>query len=712
MLTSCPRSLDDHRLTLMPALTLKTKMTLAVSLLVAGIALFIGFVNLFEFERHYKKMIADQQFLLISALADEIDDKLETAQNSLVAVSKLVTPEVIKSKQEAQHFIDDRVGISSIFEGGLFLFNSAGFIIAHNTQHNEISNNNYSYRDYFKQTIATANPVISEPFKVSFAPYNPSVIFTAPIFENSGKVIAILTGVLDLTQHNFISKLANIKIGESGYLYLFNRYRLMIVHPEKDRVFQTDVPPGVNPLYDAALNGFEGSGETVNSRSIPMLASFKGLKKSGWILAATNPQVQAYAPLVAARKQFYLLLTTVIFVAMALTWLLMRYLTAPLLAVIEHIAKMPLKQGDNRFLRVQTHDEIATLAERFNQMIVELDNQMETAQHLAAFKKAIEEDDSLEKVYLRLGSVFQQLGLQGSLIYQISDDQHKMRLMYPARLAYESLTCSDIFPGQGHLCQTIFSASAAPSPIFPQVCKKFPGESNSHYHCIPIIAGDSLVGIVRFPVNPLAAQSPEMTRKMAQAEQYIQESLPVIEVKRLLRKLRESALTDSLTGLHNRRFLQEYTENLVASMQRHQKTIGLIMCDLDHFKQVNDQYGHDVGDIVLRETARIIKKSIRDSDLVIRFGGEEFLVVLLDIEAGSAATVGEKIREAVQNTTFKLARSSLKQTLSLGVSELPQDTDRFWQSIKFADVALYKAKEAGRNCVIQFTKAMQRKEPA
>lgn len=711
-MTSCPRSLDDHRLTLMPALTLKTKMTLAVSLLVAGIALFIGFVNLFEFERHYKKMIADQQFLLISALADEIDDKLETAQNSLVAVSKLITPDMIRDKQEAQHFIDNRVGISSIFEGGLFLFNSAGFIIAHNTKRSEISNNNYSYSDYFKQTIVTAKPVISELFKVSFAPYNPSVIFTAPIFENPGKVIAMLTGVLDLTQHNFISKLANIKIGESGYLYLFNRYRLMIMHPEKDRVFQTDVPPGVNPLYDAALNGFEGSGETVNSRGVFMLASFKSLKKSGWILAATNPQMQAYAPLVTARKQFYLLLSTVIIGAMALTWLLMKYLTAPLLAVIEHIAKMPLKQGDNRFLRVQTHDEIATLADRFNQMIVELDSQMEIAQHLAAFKKAIEEDDGLEEVYLRLGGVFQQLGLQGSLIYQISDDQRKMRLIYPTRLAYESLRCSDALPGQSDLCQTTCSAPPASSPIFPQVCKKFAGESSSHQHCIPIIAGDSLTGIVRFPVNPLAAQSPEMTRKMAQAEQYIQESLPVIEVKRLLRKLKESALTDPLTGLHNRRFLQEYTENLVASMQRRQKTIGLIMCDLDHFKQVNDQYGHDVGDIVLRETARIIKKSIRDSDLVIRFGGEEFLVVLLDIEAGSAATVGEKIRESVQNTTFKLAKSSLKQTLSLGVSELPQDSDRFWQSIKFADVALYKAKEAGRNCVIQFTKDMQRKEPA
>ena len=103
---------------MIPALTLKTKMTVAVSLLVTGIALFIGFVNLFEFERHYKKIIADQQFLLISALANEIDEKLMTAQNSLIAVAHLITPAMLAERRQAQRFIDDRVGIASIFEGG------------------------------------------------------------------------------------------------------------------------------------------------------------------------------------------------------------------------------------------------------------------------------------------------------------------------------------------------------------------------------------------------------------------------------------------------------------------------------------------------------------------------------------------------------------------------------------------------------------------
>ena len=687
---------------MIPALTLKTKMTVAVSLLVTGIALFIGFINLFEFERHYKKIIADQQFLLISALANEIDEKLMTAQNSLMAVAHLITPAMLVERQHAQRFINDRVGIASIFEGGLFLFDPAGNLIAHNTKYREIDGKNYAYRDYFKQALAAGKPVISEPLQASFSPYNPVIFFTVPILDPQGKIQAIFAGGLDLTRDNFISKLAEIRIGDSGYLYLFNHDRMMIMHRDKERVFKNnDVPPGANRLYDAALNGFEGSGETVNSLGIPMLASFRSLNKNRWILAATNPQTQAYAPLAAARRQFYLLLSTVIVVAMALTWLLMKYLTAPLQAVIRHIAAMPAKHGESRFLQVKTQDEIAVLAQRFNQMIAELDQQMESARRLAVFKKVIEEDPGVEDVYLRLGGVFTELGFHNSLIYQISADRRQMRVVYPSSSDYQNLPCDDSLPNQSDAGQSRPVAYALASRLFSRISPQLTAGAGGH--CLPMIAGGQLAGIVHLSIDPAVMDSPETARRIAQAEGYIDESLPVIEAKQLLHQLRESVLTDALTGLRNRRFLQEYAENLIATMQRRQKNIGLIMCDLDYFKRINDHYGHDAGDWVLRETAQTIRKSIRDSDLVIRFGGEEFLVALLDIETGSALEVGEKIRESVQDAPLMLAKVPIGQTISLGVSELPRDTRDFWQAIKFADLALYRAKALGRNRTVRFT---------
>src|SRR6185369_5530152 len=153
-------------------------------------------------------------------------------------------------------------------------------------------------------------------------------------------------------------------------------------------------------------------------------------------------------------------------------------------------------------------------------------------------------------------------------------------------------------------------------------------------------------------------------------------------------------------------FLQEYTENIVAGAMRRGKKIGLIMCDLDFFKQVNDSYGHHTGDTVLKETAKIIRRSVRASDIVIRFGGEEFLVVLLDIEGDDHMKVAEKVRENVESAQFRVADGVLRKTISLGVTEFSSETEGFWHCIKFADVALYQAKEHGRNQCVRFSSEM------
>jgi diguanylate cyclase (GGDEF)-like protein len=130
------------------------------------------------------------------------------------------------------------------------------------------------------------------------------------------------------------------------------------------------------------------------------------------------------------------------------------------------------------------------------------------------------------------------------------------------------------------------------------------------------------------------------------------------------------------------------------------------MCDLDYFKQVNDQYGHETGDLLLEETATALLKTVREADYVIRFGGEEFLVLLIDVEEGEADTVAEKIRQAVAAVRVQTASGPLSKTISIGVSSFPADGEALWQTIKFADVALYKAKAAGRDRVVHFLPEM------
>jgi len=130
------------------------------------------------------------------------------------------------------------------------------------------------------------------------------------------------------------------------------------------------------------------------------------------------------------------------------------------------------------------------------------------------------------------------------------------------------------------------------------------------------------------------------------------------------------------------------------------------MCDLDYFKQVNDTYGHNAGDMVLKATSQVIAQSVRESDIVIRFGGEEFLAVLLDISQDESMKIAEKIRLNIEQLKVKLPEGVIQKTISLGVSEFPSDTGTLWSCIKFADVALYRAKTEGRNRCVRFTKEM------
>lgn len=373
----------------------------------------------------------------------------------------------------------------------------------------------------------------------------------------------------------------------------------------------------------------------------------------------------------------------------------------PVNSIISQIRSLGEGEVDlSKRLEISSRDEMGTLSKEFNGL-------METIHNMATFKKVIEEDENLEDVYSRLGMNFTEtVGLKEFIIFEVSNSQNRMKAVYPLMVTDKEMFCSDEILSNCDLCRAKKTGHHVSSVGFPRVCKRFYQEQDRLHVCIPMIVGGSTGGVVQMIFDGRNFDRDDIERKTFRVEQYIKESVSVIEAKRLMNTLRESALKDSLTGLYNRRFLQEYTETLVAGIQRRGKNIGLIMCDLDYFKQVNDLYGHNVGDAVLKETANIIRKSVREADMVIRFGGEEFLVVLLDVNPGDTVTVAEKIRMNIQDAKIKVPDGILKKTISLGLSEFPVDTQSFWQSIKYADVALYKAKEAGRNRVIRFDTEM------
>jgi two-component system cell cycle response regulator len=162
------------------------------------------------------------------------------------------------------------------------------------------------------------------------------------------------------------------------------------------------------------------------------------------------------------------------------------------------------------------------------------------------------------------------------------------------------------------------------------------------------------------------------------------------------------AITDSLTGLYNRHYLNAHLDNLVRQALNNNKPLSLMIMDVDHFKAVNDTYGHDIGDQVLKQIAEMTIKSIRSADLAARFGGEEFVVLMPETDSLQGAASAERIRKTVETTAMKVTHEvgELHKTMSIGVAFLNDMGDSGSALLKRADEALYKAKHSGRNKVV------------
>lgn len=366
--------------------SLKAKMSASVFLLATGILFIGGFCLLRYFELSLKRSIAEQQFTLVSRIAEDLDVHLTEVQKIVVNAAGSIPPELLADPDRVQTVIDQRLGtFSHIFDNGVFLFSAAGTLIAESPFLPARRGKDYSFREYFHKTMETGRPYISTPYFSSQSHRHPALNLTAPIRNRAGDIVGVLVGSLDLTGENMLGKVIRTRIGETGYLYLYSTDRTMIMHPDPSRILKQDVPAGVNVLFDRAIDGFEGSGETVNSRGLQTLSSFKRLKTVDWILAANYPAEEAFAPIRTARRHFSAGMAAALVFATLVVWLTMRRFIEPMLHFTRHVEDVANNRRYDKPLEVRTRDEIGVLATSFNRLMMDIQEQKQIVRERLEF---------------------------------------------------------------------------------------------------------------------------------------------------------------------------------------------------------------------------------------------------------------------------------------------------------------------------------------
>ncbi len=321
------------------------------------------------------------------------------------------------------------------------------------------------------------------------------------------------------------------------------------------------------------------------------------------------------------------------------------------------------------------------------------------------FKKEIEVDKDKYEIYSRLGEVLNnRFRLKNFNFMEQNYQNNKTEIVYSKNnINY----CVETIKNNPDLCRVVRSTNDVMSVQDHSVCPHFTN-TEKLYYCTSIDIGDQSILIINFILDT-KAELDELVRNIPLIKNYFMEATPSLIVKLLLEALKSSAFRDGLTNLYNRKFLDEHLTKLVPQALRENIKIGVLMLDMDHFKSVNDEYGHDIGDLVLKELGKILSENVRESDIVVRYGGEEFIILLIGVDnEESVLEVANKIRTKVSKNEINVyAGNKLRKTISIGFSMFPEDSTNFDIVLKNADIALYEAKEKGRDQVIRFQEKVQ-----
>ncbi len=428
-----------------------------------------------------------------------------------------------------------------------------------------------------------------------------------------------------------------------------------------------------------------------------------------------------------SRKHIYLIAMIGLLAGIVLSVILAKVITKGLDNLIE--GTQAIESGDLSYrIRQSSNDEIGTLAHRFNEMLdaLEANNkaldrkifEIETLFKASQAMNFQSDTDKLIKQILEMaGKAIRAQRCSIMLQTGMGTDELETKIVFGAEGANTASTPQTsirIKSGEGvagtvlKTGNSIIVNEGHKDPLF----KSF--DTTAEYEktivnliSVPLKIKDRVTGVIN-GVNKLNDE-PFTEADQRLLEALAQQAAMAVEHARLY----ELAITDGLTKLFIHRYFQGRLEEEMVRARRYHTACSLILFDIDHFKKFNDTYGHQQGDIVLIEVAKLVKQTVRETvDIPARYGGEEFVIILPETDAKGAHLVAERLRKTIEAHDFQGQEQALKVTVSLGIATFPDHASVKSVLIKKADMALYECKERGRNCSFIYDDSIADKEQA
>ncbi|MCK2184400.1 diguanylate cyclase [Halomonas sp. YJPS3-2] len=519
-----------------------------------------------------------------------------------------------------------------------------------------------SFRDYFRQVRDFRQPYVSEPF-VSFMSDIPMVMFTVPRLDAQGHFLGVIGGAIRLNGDRLFRRLDRLRLGERGYASVMSVGGTYLYHPEDDQVLRTMPEDELSDARSLALLGWEGEArEPLADHGIGYRA-YRQIWPANWIVSVTLPRDQVMAPLAGwARRLGWWFVPVACLLLPMIGWVLWLTLR-PLMRLERQIEQVGRGLRNRVTLKTRMH-ELQQVAETFNRVEVERSQALISLQQRQAFLDAT---------------------LASSPVGMfVTDTAGNMTYMNPVLVELTGFTLADdakrewaayVHPDDRDTLMELWHYRMASGESLKQQFRycRLGGETLwLEVHAGPVANGGEALGFVG-TVKDITARREEEALRQWEAEH------------------------DPLTGLLNRRGFERRLEEALADWRKTGTPSSLILFDLDHFKPINDEGGHALGDEMLKRIAQVIAWEVRGSDHVARQGGDEFAVLLPSCTPQHAEKIARTLVDAVGSVDVQHEGRTYRVTLSLGLTSFREGDQRIAAVIERADAASYRAKREGRN---------------